>query len=90
MPIQSFKAYNIITMSALHQNFQFRYRSETTKTTISKQTEKTGKPVNFLKKYKNMLHIKLFRLVFCLFWFNRNTGNLCSGIEAKQPKQTFW
>jgi hypothetical protein len=40
------------------------------KQTISKQTEKTGKPLNFLKKYQNMLHIKLFRLVFCLFRFN--------------------
>ncbi len=41
-----------------------------------KQTEKTGKTVNFLKKCQNMLHIKLFRLVFCLFRFNRNIENL--------------
>ncbi len=26
----------------------------------------------FSKQYQNMLSIKLFRLVFCLFWFNRN------------------
>ncbi len=36
-----------------------------------------------------MLPIKLFRLVFCSFRFNRNIENLCFGIEAKQPKQTF-
>jgi hypothetical protein len=32
-----------------------------------------------------MLHIKLFRLVYCLFQFNQNIENLCFGIEAKQP-----
>jgi hypothetical protein len=36
-----------------------------------------------------MLPIKLFRLVFCLFRFNRNIKTLCFGIEAKQTKQTF-
>jgi hypothetical protein len=36
-----------------------------------------------------MLPIKLFRLVFCLFWFNRNIETLCFGIEAKQPKKRF-
>ncbi len=36
-----------------------------------------------------MLSIKLFRLVFCLFWFNRNIETLCFGIEAKQPKQAI-
>jgi hypothetical protein len=36
-----------------------------------------------------MLPIKLFRLVFCLFRFNRNIETLYFGIEAKQPKQTF-
>ena len=35
-----------------------------------------------------MLSFKLFRLVFCLFWFNRNIETLYFGIEAKQPKQT--
>jgi hypothetical protein len=34
-----------------------------------------------------MLSIKLFRLVFCLFRFNRNIETLCLGIEPKQPKQ---
>jgi hypothetical protein len=63
------------------------------KQTISKQTKtnkKTRKTLNFLKKYQNMLHIKLFRLVFCLFRFNRNFKNLCFDIEAKQPKQTLY
>ncbi len=36
-----------------------------------------------------MLPIKLFRLVFCLFRFNRNIETLFFGIEVKQPKQTF-
>jgi hypothetical protein len=36
-----------------------------------------------------MFPIKLFQLVFCLFWFNRNSETLCFGIEVKQPKQTF-
>jgi hypothetical protein len=36
-----------------------------------------------------MLSIKLFRLVSCLFRFNRNIETLCFGMEAKQPKQTF-
>jgi hypothetical protein len=36
-----------------------------------------------------MLSIKLFRLVFCLFWFYRNIETLCFGIEAKQPKQNI-
>jgi hypothetical protein len=31
----------------------------------------------------------LFRLIFCLFRFNRNTETRCFGKEAKQPKQTF-
>ncbi len=42
-----------------------------------------------IAKQQNMLPIKLFRLVFCLFRFNRNIETLCFGIEAKQPKQTF-
>ncbi len=33
-----------------------------------------------------MLSIKLFRLVFCLFWFDQNIETLCFGLEAKQPK----
>jgi hypothetical protein len=38
-----------------------------------------------------MLTIKLFRLLFCLFFcFNQNTEALCFGTEAKQPKQVFF
>ncbi len=37
-----------------------------------------------------MLPIKLFRLVSCLFRYNRNIETLCFDIEAKQPKQTFF
>ncbi len=36
-----------------------------------------------------MVSIKLFSLVFCLFWFNRNIKTLYFGTEAKQPKQTI-
>jgi hypothetical protein len=37
-----------------------------------------------------MLSIKLFWLVTCFFWFNRNIETLCFGIEPKQTvsKQT--
>ncbi len=44
----------------------------------------------FSEKYQNMLSIKLFWLVFCFFWFNRNIEILCFGIEPKQTvsKQT--
>ncbi len=44
----------------------------------------------FSEKYQNMLSIKLFLLVFCLFRFNRNIETLFFGIEAKQTvsKQT--
>jgi hypothetical protein len=61
----------------------FRTYIETTETnkTVSKQTETNPK---FSEKYHNM-----FRLVFCLFGFNRNIETLCFGIETKQPKQTF-
>ncbi len=63
------------------------------KQTVSKQTKtnrnKPKQPLNFLKKCQNMLSIKLFGLLFCLFRFNQNTETLCFGIEAKQPKQTF-
>jgi hypothetical protein len=45
---------------------------------IPKQPETT---LNFLKKYQNMLSFKLFRLVFCLFRFNRKIETHCFGIE---------
>ncbi len=50
----------------------FRTYIETTETnrTVSKQTETT---LNFLKKYQNMLSLKLFRLVFCLFRYRTET-----------------
>ncbi len=36
-----------------------------------------------------MLSTKLFRLVFSLFRFNRNTETLCFGIEAKHRNKHF-
>ncbi len=42
----------------------------------------------FSEKYPNILSFKLFGWVFCLFCFNQNIKTLCSGTEAKQPKQT--
>ncbi len=53
------------------------------------KSKQTGKTLNILKKYQNMLPIKLFRLVFCFFRFNRNIETLCFGIEAKKSKQKF-
>jgi hypothetical protein len=52
----------------------------------TEQNRKNLKTINFLKKYQNMLPIKVFRLVFCLFQFNRNIETLCFGIEAKPNK----
>jgi hypothetical protein len=57
--------------------------------TKTKKPKKTEKPNIFCKKLQNMLPIKLFQVVFCLFRFNRNIETLCFGIEAKQLKQTF-
>ncbi len=51
------------------------------------ETNRTDSP-KFSEKYQNMLSIKLFWLVFCLFRFNRNIESLCFCIEPKQPKQT--
>jgi hypothetical protein len=42
------------------------------------QTESNPK---FSEKYQNMLSIKLFRLVFCLFRFNGNIKTRCFGLE---------
>ncbi len=53
-----------------------------------KQTESNRNNPKFSEKYQNVLSFKLFRLVFCLFRFNRNIETLCFGIEPKQPKQT--
>jgi len=88
-----------VSVRSKHRNSLFRYRSETTETncleTNQNKPKQNGTSLNFLKKYKNILQIKLFRLVyclfrlvFCLFRFNGNIETLCLGIEAKQPKQT--
>jgi hypothetical protein len=53
----------------------------------SMETNSTDSP-KFSEKYQNMLSIKLFWLVFCLFRYNRNIESLCFCIEPKQPKQT--
>ena len=36
-----------------------------------------------------MLPIKLFRLVYCLFWFNRNIETLCFCIERNNRNKHF-
>ncbi len=59
----------------------FRTYIETTQTnrTVTNQTESNPK---FSEKYQNMLSKKkLFRLVFCLFRFNRNIKTRCFGLE---------
>jgi hypothetical protein len=56
----------------------FGIEAKQPKQTILKQTKpnrKKRKTLNFPEKNQNTLHIKLFRLVFCLFWFNRNIEN---------------
>jgi hypothetical protein len=67
----------------------FGIEAKQPKQTVSKQKDLAETTLNFLKKYQNMLSIKLFRLLFCLFWFYRNTETLCFGLELKQRKQTF-
>ncbi len=66
-------------------SFLFRTYIETTETnrTLSTQTETNRNNHKFTETYQNMLSIKLFRLVFCLFRFNPNTGTRCFGIEFK-------
>jgi hypothetical protein len=67
----------------------FGIEAKQPKQTISKQTETNQRNPKFSEKIPNMLPIKLFWLVFCLFRFNQNIENLCLGIKAKQLKQTF-
>jgi hypothetical protein len=38
--------------------------------------EKKRNNPKFSEKYQNMLSFKLFPLVFCMFWFNRNISKL--------------
>ncbi len=75
-----------VSIQMKHRNL-FRYRSETTKTNYFKTNQnkpkQTGKTLNFLKKISKYAPVKLFRLVFCLFRFNRNMETLCFGVEAK-------
>jgi hypothetical protein len=67
--------------------FQTYIETNETNRTVLKQTETNRNNPKFSEKYQNMLSIKLFGLVFCLFWFNPNIETLCFDIEAKQPKQ---
>jgi hypothetical protein len=89
----SFKLFGLVFCLCL---FRFNRKIETLCFGIEakqpKETEKkqnTGKTLHFLKKYQNMLPIKLFRLVFCLFGFNRNIETLCFDIEEKQQNKCF-
>jgi hypothetical protein len=92
----SIKLFRLIfCLFRFNQNIEtlcFSIEAKQPKQTISKQTkinQKNQEKNNNSEKYQNILHIKLFWLVFCLFRFNLNLKNLCFGIEAKQPKQTF-
>ncbi len=73
-----------------HRNSLFQYRSETncfkTNWNKAKQIETT---LNFLKKYQNMLSIKLFWLTFCLLQFNQKTKTLCFGTERNNRNKRF-
>jgi hypothetical protein len=74
--------FGSIETSKLSVSQCFGIEEKKPKQTISKQRKnkpgKTGKTLNFLKTHQNIVHIKLFRLVFCLFRFNRSIENLCS------------
>jgi hypothetical protein len=63
---------------------------ETTETnrTVLQQTETNRNNPKFSEKYPNILSLKWFGWVFCLFRFNQKIKTLCFGIKAKQPKQT--
>ncbi len=52
-----------------------------TSRTVSNQTETNETTTNFLK---------LFRMVFCLFWFNRNIKTCCFGIKFETTKTKFF
>jgi hypothetical protein len=68
--------------------FQTYIETFETNRTVLKQTKTT---LNFLKKTKqNMLSIKLFRLIFCLFRFIQTIGTLCFGIDAKQLRNQLF
>jgi hypothetical protein len=75
----------------------FRTYIETTETnrTVSKQTKTNRNNPKFSEIFQNMLSIKMFRLVFCLFWFNRNIKTLSESTETNcfetsqnKPKHT--
>jgi hypothetical protein len=70
-------------MSSKQTNKTYIEATETNRT-VSKQTETNRNNPKCSEKYQNMLSIKLFWLVCCLFWFNRNDKTLCFGIEAKR------
>ncbi len=53
-----------------------------------KQLKQTELMVWGIKKVDILTNLLLFRLVFCLFQFFRNTETPCFDIKAKQPKQT--
>jgi hypothetical protein len=55
---------------------------------VSKQLKQTELMVWGIKKVDIFTNLLLFRLVFCLFRFFRNTKTPCFNIKAKQPKQT--
>ncbi len=75
----SFKLFGLVfclfRFNRNNETFCFCIEAKQPKQNVLKQTEKnrkTGKTLHFLKKYQNMLSIKLFQLVFCLFRFNQN------------------
>ncbi len=55
---------------------------------VSKQPKETDLMVWGIKKVDISTNLVLFRLVFCLFRFFRNTETPCFDINATQPKQT--
>ncbi len=65
------------------------YRNNRNKQNCFETNQNNPKFYEKCQNNENMLPVKLFQLVFCLFWFNQSVETLCFGIEAKQPKQMF-
>ncbi len=62
LKIPTFALYQTVLVGLLFVSVQSKHIN------VLKQTKTT---LNFWKKYQNMLSIKLFRLLFCLFPFSR-------------------
>jgi hypothetical protein len=84
-----------VSVQSKQTNSLFHYRSKTTETNCFETNRNNPK---FSEKYQNMIPIKLFWFVFCLFRFNLNTETRCFGekrnnrnkrLVSDSPKTSF-